>query len=230
MERKAGGESSREHFERFSHHSRLTMHMNCHDFRAPRRRTSLRAIFGRSQCFFLIAMLAVATAQAVELRMGNNYPLTFTDVDRRQLSTADGHVTIITVVNRRDEAKAQTVGDRVSKLIFGDPRFRLVTLVNFQQNILFPLRGMVSAVIRHRLDVEAKEIQKSYAERHVNRNARDDVYVVADFDGKAVSQLGINPISSEFAVFIFDGHGRLVRRWNDVPSAESLAQALKEAR
>jgi len=49
---------------------------------------------------------------------------------------------------------------------------------------------MVSAVIRHRLDVEAKEIQKSYAERHINRNARDDVYVVADFDGKAVSQLG----------------------------------------
>jgi len=177
-----------------------------------------------------MAILAVATVQAIQLRVGNNYPLTFTDVDRRQLSTADGHVTIITVVNRRDEAKAQTVGDRVSKITFGDPRFRLVTLVNFQQNILLPLRGMVSAVIRHRLDVEAKEIQKSYGERHINRNAREDVYVVADFDGKAVSQLGINPISSEFAVFIFDGRGRLVRRWNDAPSAEMLTQALKEAR
>jgi hypothetical protein len=230
MERKAGGESSREHFDRFSHHPRLTMHMNCHDFGALRRRTSLRAIFGRSQCFFLIAMLAVATARAVELRVGNTYPLTFTDVDRHQLSTADGHVTIITVVNRRDEAKAEAVGDRESKLTFADPKFRLITLVNFQQNILPPLRGMVSAIIRHRLDAEAKEIQKSYAERHINRNARDDVYVVADFDGKAVSQLGINPISSEFAVFIFDGHGRLVRRWSDVPSAESMAQALKEAR
>jgi hypothetical protein len=206
------------------------MHMTRHDFRAPCRRTSLRAIFGRSQCFFLMAMLAVATVQAVELRVGNNYPLTFTDVDRHQLSTAEGHVTIITVVNRRDEAKAQTVGDRVSKMIFGDPKFRLITLVNFQQNILLPLRGMVSAVIRHRLDVEAKEMQKSYAERHINRNAREDIYVVADFDGKAVSQLGINPISPEFAVFVFDGRGRLVRRWNDVPSAEMLAQALKEAR
>jgi hypothetical protein len=78
--------------------------------------------------------------------------------------------------------------------------------------------------------VEAKEVQKSYGERHINRNARDDIYVVADFDGKAVSQLGINPTSSEFAVFVFDGRGRLVRRWNDVPSAEMLAQALKEAR
>jgi hypothetical protein len=175
-------------------------------------------------------MLAAATVQAIELRAGNNYPLTFTDVDRHQLSTADGHVTIITVVNRRDEAKAQTVGDRVSKLTFGDPKFRLITLVNFQQNILLPLRGMVSAVIRHRLDLEAKEVQKSYAERHINRNARDDIYVVSDFDGKAVSQLGINPTSSEFAVFVFDGRGRLVRRWNDVPGAEMLAQALKDAR
>jgi hypothetical protein len=201
-----------------------------HDFRAPCRRTSLRAIFGRSQCFFLIAMLAVATVQAVELRVGNNYPLTFTDVDRHQVSTADGHVTIITVVNRRDEAKAQTVGDRVSKMIFGDPKFRLITLVNFQQNILLPLRGMVSAVIRHRLDLEARDVQKLYTDRHINRSARDDIYVVADFDGKAVSQLGIKPISPEFGVFIFDGRGRLVRRWNDVPSAEMLAQALKEAR
>jgi hypothetical protein len=175
-------------------------------------------------------MLAAATAQAVELRVGNNYPLTFTDVDRHQLSTADGHVTIISVVTRRDEAKAQRVGDSVPQIYFGDPKFRLITLVNFQQNILPPLRGLVSAMIRHRLDAEAKELQKIYSERHLTRNPRNDIFVVADFDGKAVSQLGINPISAEFAVFIFDGRGRLVRLWNDVPSAEMLAQALKEAR
>jgi hypothetical protein len=89
---------------------------------------------------------------------------------------------------------------------------------------------MISAVIRYRLDAEAKELQKIYAERQLKRNPRDDVFVVADFDGKAVSQLGIAPTSSEFAVFIFDGHGRLVRRWSDVPSTEALAQAIKEAR
>lgn len=197
-----------------------------HDFR----RLSLRAIFRCPQYFFLALLLVAQTSGAIQLHQGGTYPLTFTDVDRRQLSTADGHVTIITVVNRRDESKAQTVGDRVSQQTFGDPKFRLITLVNFQQNILLPLRGMVSAVIRHRLDVEAKDIQKSYAEHHINRNARDDIFVIADFDGKPVMQLGINPVSSEFAVFIFDGHGRLVRRWSDVPTQEMLAQALKEAR
>lgn len=192
-------------------------------------RLSLRAIFRGPQRFFLL-LVAAATAQAIQLHPGNTYALTFTDVDRQQLSTADGHVTIISVVNRRDEAKAETVGERVSQITFGDPKYRLITMVNFQQNILPPFRGMVSAVIRHRLDLEAKEVQKSYTERHINRNARQDIFVVADFDGKAVSQLGINPTSPEFAVFVFDGKGKLVRRWNDVPSAEALTQALKEAR
>lgn len=194
---------------------------------APRR-PSLRAIFRGPQCFFFLA--AVATAQAITLQTGNTYPMTFTDVDRHQLSTADGHVTIISVVVRRDEAKAEMVGERMSKITFGDPKVRLINLVNFQQNIFPPLRGMVSAVIRHRLDQEAKEVQKKYADLHINRNARDDIFVVADFDGKAVSQLGIAPTSSEFAVFIFDGKGRLVRRWGDVPTPEQLAQAIKEAR
>jgi hypothetical protein len=195
-----------------------------------RHRLSLRAIFRGSQYFFLLLIAMAATSRAAQLKPGNTYSLTFTDVDRHQLVTAGGHVTIISVVTRRDEAKAQAVGDRVSHITAGDPKVRLITLVNFQQNIMSPLRGMVSAVIRHRLDDEAKEVQKSYAERHINRNARDDIYVVADFDGKAVSQLGIEPTSSEFAVFIFDGKGRLVRRWSDVPSPEMLTEGIKEAR
>ena len=200
------------------------------NFQVDSRRFSLRAILRRPQCFFVALLFAVGSAQAVQLHPGNTYPLVFTDVDHRQLSTADGHVTVISVVNSRDEAKAQTVGDRVTQITLGDPKTRLINLVNFQQNILLPLRGMVSAIIRHRLDTEAKDIQKTYAQRHINRNARDDIYVVADFDGKAVTQLGISPTSPEFGVFIFDGHGRLVRHWNDVPTLEMLTQAIKEAR
>lgn len=203
--------------------------MNFHSVTTPHR-ASLPAILRMRQYFFVIAMLMVPTLQAAEMRVGNNYQLTFTDVDRHQLSTSDGHVTIITVLTRKDEEKAQAVGDRVPRQYYGDPKFRLITLVNFQQSIFLPFRGMISAIIRHRLDAEAKELQKVYTERHLKRNPRDDIFVVADFDGKAVSQLGIAPTSPEFAVFIFDGRGRLVRRWNDVPSAEALADALREAR
>lgn len=193
------------------------------------RRFSLRAILRRPQCFFVALLFVVANAQAVQLHPGNSYSLVFTDVDHRHLSTTDGHVTIISVVTRRDESKADMVGERMSKITFGDPKVRLINVVNFQQNILFPLRGMVAAMIRQRLDVEAKEVQKKYTQLHINRTAREDIFVVADFDGKAVSALGISPTSSEFAVFIFDGKGRLVRKWSDVPPQEMLAQAIKEA-
>jgi hypothetical protein len=192
--------------------------------------TPLRAFVRPLQYFFLASILATTPASATELRPGTIYPLTFTDVDRHQLSTSDGHVTIITVLTRKDEQKAEQVGERVPHVYLGDPKYRLITLVNFQRGI-FPLfQRMINAIIRNRMDAEAKDLQKIYSAKHLTRDPRSDIFVVADFDGKAVSQLGIAASSSEFAVFVFDGRGRLIRRWNDVPSADALAAALNEAR
>ncbi len=192
--------------------------------------TSLRVFARPLEYFFLAAILAGTPVRANELRSGNVYPLTFVDVDRQQLSTSNGHVTIITVVTRKDEQKAQQVGDRVPHVYLGDPKFRLITIVNFQQKIFPPFRGLIMAIIRSRLDAEAKELQKIYTTKHLTRNPRSDIFVVADFDGKAASQMGIAPSSSEFAVFVFDGRGRLVRRWNDVPNVDALSAALSDAR
>ena len=193
-----------------------------------RRPASLRGLARALRYFFLVA--AIPAGQAVELRAGNVYPLTLTDVDQHQLSTSDGHVTIITVVTRKDEQKAQMIGDRFPRLYLGDPNYRLITVVNFQQKIVPLFRGIALAIIRHRLELEGKELQKIYSAKHLNRNPRYDLFVVADFDGKAVSQLDVGPASTEFAVFVFDGRGQLVRRWNDVPSAEALTAAINEAR
>jgi len=187
-------------------------------------------MFRPRQYFFLLLVLAATTLPAAELRVGNSYQLIFTDVDQERLATSDGHVSIVSVVTRENEAKAQALGNRVPQQYYGDPKYRLINIVNFQQGIFAPLRGVIMAIIRHRLDAEAKNLQKVYTERKLKRNPRDDIYVVADFDGKAVSQLGMAPKSPEFAVFVFDGRGRLVRRWNDVPSAEALTAALQEAR
>jgi hypothetical protein len=206
--------------------------MNADPLTTPHRSSTSSRVFARLlQCFSLATLVAIGSvADATELRLGNAYPLTFTDVDQHQLSTSNGQVTIITVVTRKDEQKAQAVGDRFPRAYLGDPKYRLITLVNFQQKIFPPFRGVVSAIIRHRLDLEAKELQKIYSAKHLNRNPRYDILVVPDFDGKAVSQLGLAPASAEFAVFAFDGRGRLVRRWNDVPSTEALTAAINEAR
>jgi len=98
-------------------------------------------------------------------------------------------------------------------------------LINFQEKMLTPFRGLTLAVIRYRLDKEAKELQKIYSTRHVTRDARRDIFVAADFDGKTVSQLGITPTSEEFTVLIFDSHGRLMERRHDVPT-EAVLQAI----
>jgi hypothetical protein len=206
--------------------------MNSHRCTTLHRCPRCLRVFARALQYFSIALVAAASspAAAIEMRPGNIYQLTFTDVDRQQLFTADGHVSVITVVTRKDEQKAQTVGESFPRAYLGDPKYRLFTLINFQQSFLPLFRGMVGAIIRTRLNAEAKELQKIYAARHLTRDARHDIFAVADFDGKAVSQLAIAPGSSEFAVFVFDGHGRLVRRWSDVPPADALAAAINEAR
>jgi hypothetical protein len=182
------------------------------------------------QCFFaLLLLVASASASAAALTPGQTYRLSFRDVDGRDLSTADGHVTIIAVVTRRSEEKARQISRLVPEHCIGDPRYRYITLVNFQRGLMSPLHGITRAIIRGRLDNEAKRLQQKYAAKGVTRNARHDLYVVPDFDGSAVAKLGMSPESNDVAVFVFDGSGKLVNRWTDVPAEEALGKAVAAA-
>jgi hypothetical protein len=182
------------------------------------------------QCFFVLLILAAPRAtEATLLKAGETHRLTFRDVDGNDLSTADGHVTIITVITRRSEEKARAISKLVPDRCIGDPKFRYVTLVNFQRGLAGPLRGITRAVIRSRLDAEAKQLQPQYTAKNLKRDPRSDVYVVADFDGSAVTRLGMSPESNDVAVFVFDGSGKLVQRWTDVPPGDSLANAIVAA-
>ena len=180
---------------------------------------------------FCVVLLCAAApfAPGSELKTGNMAALTFEDVDGNELSTNDGHVTVITVVTRSNEDKARAVADQVPDRYLGDPKYRYVTLVNFQGKLPGPLQGITRGVIRGRLDGEAKEIKPQYEAKHLTRDPRKDMYVIADFDGKAVTQLGLSPESSEIEVFVFNGEGKLVHRWTDVPPGDSLGKAIATA-
>jgi hypothetical protein len=180
--------------------------------------------------FFATALLASAQADTAPLATGETYRLVFTDVDRNQLSTADGHVTIIIVTTRQQEEKARALGDRVPEEFVGDPKYRCVTVINFQGRIHPAFRAVTNALIRHRLNQEAKRIQPRYSKAHLTRDPRHDLFAVADFDGTALNQLGLAPSLTEFAAFIFDGAGRLLRRWSEVPAQSELAEALATAK
>ena len=184
----------------------------------------------RLQCFFAFLLLViVASAAAAALQPGERHRLTFRDVDGNNLSTSDGHVTIIAVVTRHSEEKARQISQRVPDHCIGDPKYRYVTLVNFQRGLAGPFHGITRAVIRGRLDSEAKALQQKYTAKKLTRDARRDLYVVADFDGSAVTRLGMSPDSNDVAVFVFAGDGKLIERWIDVPPEDALARAVAAA-
>ncbi len=176
----------------------------------------------------VVAIACAAPAPATVLEATPTYNLTFQDVDQRKLSIADGHITVIIVTTRRDENKARAVGDRVPREFVGDSHYRVITLINFQRNIPGPLRGIISALVRRRLNQEAARIQPTYTAKKVSHSPRDDLFVVADFDGAEVTKLGMSPTAEAFAVFIFDGRGRLLKQWNDLPSSEALGNVLRQ--
>ena len=86
---------------------------------------------------------------------------------------------------------------------------------------------MATWLIRQRLNAEGKRLQKRYNAKNIKRDARHDVFAVPDFDGTIASQLGAKPEAADFCVFVFGRDGKLLRQWNDVPSADELDQALR---
>lgn len=185
----------------------------------------------RSLQFFSMLLLLTSPvgAQASRLAPGSIHRLVFEDVDGNDLSTADGHVTIITVITRENDEKARAVADLVPDQYLGDEKYRYVTLVNFQRKLARPIQGLTRAIIRRRLDGEAKELKPEYEAKNLTRDPRRDIYVVADFDGGAVEQLGLPVNAAGVAVFVFNGEGKLIARWGDVPPGDALPKAIAAA-
>ena len=183
------------------------------------------------QCFFTTVLIGSglsASASPVSLKSGATYKLQFDDVDGRKISTFDGHVSVIVVVTTKDTANAAEVGDRVPIRYKGNQKYRFLTILHFRTNVSRWFSPIATLAIRHRLDQEATRVQPEYDKQKIRRNPRQDLFAIADFDGSALSKLGLSPDSNGVAVFLFDGNGVLVQYWQKVPDRESLAAALRQ--
>lgn len=159
-----------------------------------------------------------------DLSVGGTHALKFIDVDGNTLSTADGHVTVIVLTTKADLSKAEAVGDRIPDFCLGNPAYRMITLVKFGQHNA-PVRNFLTSMARRRLDAEGKRLQTRYAAHKIERDARHDIFAVADFDGSVISQLDSG--AALFRIFVFSRSGELLKQWDDVPSAADLAAVLK---
>jgi hypothetical protein len=103
----------------------------------------------------------------------------------------------------------------------------MITVLAFEGQHSKPVRMILTSLMRRRIDSEARRLQSRYDQLKIARNARNDVFAVADFDGTITSQLGPQPTSALFHVFVFGRNGELLKQWNDVPTAEDLAATLR---
>jgi hypothetical protein len=178
--------------------------------------------------FFGIALFlgALGSAKAA-LVTGRIYPINFTDIDGNHLSTAAGRITVVVLTTSADTAKARAVGDRIPDFCLANPRYRMITIVNLAGTYSALARPFAIWVMRQRLGAEARGLQKRYDAKKIARDARRDVFAVADFDGTVTSQLGAKAEASEFRAFVFGADGKLLRQWNDVASAADLDATLR---
>jgi len=161
------------------------------------------------------------------LSHGQRYRINFVDVDGNSLSTADGHVTVLVLMTPEDREKARSIGDRAPDYCLGNPSYRMITILNLTKRRTPIGRNIVTTLVRHQLDEEAKRLQARYNEKKIARDARSDIYTVTDFDGTISSQLGAESAAGGFGVFVFGRNGELLQHWDDVPSAQELASVVK---
>lgn len=181
------------------------------------------------QLFFAANFFLLVASRGADLESGKVYQGNFTDVEGRQFALGDGHAILLTVATQETEAKAHLVGHNVPDEFVGDPHYRCVTIINFQNRIPSLLRGIITAVVRRRFHAEADAVQPRYSAKKIEHSPRADLYAIADFEGATVRQLDMDPASNDLTVFVFDGHGALVRQWHDVPSSDELRAALEAA-
>lgn len=168
---------------------------------------------------FLSALLAMTLA-------ASNPKVTVTDVDDRTLSTGDGHVTTMVLTTRQEAYKARLVGDRTPLHCLGDPRFRMITVIEFPKSTSRPMRYLLTKLVHSRVNAEAEHLKARYLEKNLTVDPHQDVHVVVDFEGEIARQLGVND-SGAFRVFVFGPDGALRGQWSTVPDAKELDRVLQ---
>jgi len=183
------------------------------------------------QIFFSLATVLLTAAMPAHgaLSTGTTYPISFVDLDGNKLSTADGHVTIVVLTTAANREQARTVGDHVPDFCLGNPAYRMITVIHFTGRHMAIGRRVATAFIRHRVHEEAKRLQARYDAQKISRDAKNDIFVVTDFDGTVASQLGQSAGATDFWVLVFGQNGELLAQWHSVPSAHELAAVIKKS-
>ncbi|HEY4284107.1 MAG TPA: hypothetical protein VGM62_13655 [Chthoniobacterales bacterium] len=175
----------------------------------------------------VLVILVIPVSKVQSLTTGQMVRFKVTDVDGRKLSALDGPTTMLVLTTRQDLDKAQLIGNRAPERCLGNPKFRMITVIQFNKSTSQAMRFVYSALVRKRVAAEANRLKPRYRAKKLTTDPRQDVHVVADFDGTTAAQLGLSDSAGLFAVVILTPDGVVLREWRVVPSAQELDIALR---
>ncbi len=161
--------------------------------------------------------------------IGQIYAMDIVDLAENKISTADGRITTLVLASSDESARAQKVGDNTPDFCLGNPKYRMITALEFVSHHSTPVRAIIRKLARRRVETAARALQARYDANQIKRNARDDVIVATDFDNVVAARFGVPLGAHTFEVLVLDGKGELRAHWNDVPSREVLESALRAA-
>jgi hypothetical protein len=102
----------------------------------------------------------------------------------------------------------------------------MITVIQFPKTTSRALRFLYGAIVRQRVNTAANRLKLRYAARNLTADPRQDVHVVADFDGQTAAQLGLQDPST-FKLMVVAANGTLIREWTTVPTTQDLDSALR---
>lgn len=172
---------------------------------------------------FILIFAAVCFAGGSDLKI---FAINFSDLDGNELSTADGHVTVLVFVTSATANNAQTVGDLIPDFCLGNPTYRMITVVEAKKH-LKPIRLAFESIARGRLETAGRRLQARYDDHKITRPARKDVFAVIDYGGEISGKFADKIAISDFCIVILGPTGELRKEWMQLPTTQQLAAALK---
>lgn len=174
------------------------------------------------QCFSA-ALLFVTGAAA---RAETAFTFNIRDVNGNTVSLANGHVTVVSIVNRGNQHDARVVADRVPRRYYGDERLQMIVVGTLQKKIPGLFHNFVLALFRRRVELEARRLQPIYQSRAVKRDPRGDIHLVPDFTGDEAARFDVPISDNRLRVYLLGRDGRVLADWRRIPESEEMAAAL----
>jgi peroxiredoxin len=135
----------------------------------------------------------------------------------------------LVVASSNESERAQRVGENTPDYCLANPKYRMITALEFSSHHSAPMRALIRKLAQRRVEAAARSLQARYDANQIKAHAQQDVIVAADFDNAVAAHLEIPLGEHTFAVLVFNSRGELVQQWSDVPSREALDAALRAA-